>query len=180
MEEALPDVIAADKVCAENLNWTADLVFRNNWVGRNRARGSLVSTRGKVLLEGNTYDHVAGTAILFSGDCNYWYDSGPCKDVTIKDNTFINNMSSNYQYCEAIISIYPIIPDLEAQDGYYNDTFSITGNRFYNFGVPIIYAESVRNLIFKDNEIRNNDEFKPICTWSGNFRLKRVGFFDAD
>lgn len=180
MEEDLPDFIVADNVCAENLNWTADLVFKNNWIGRNRARGSLITTRGKVLVEGNTYDHVGGTAILFSGDCNYWYESGPCKDVIVRNNTFINNLSSPYQFCEAVISIFPVIPDLEAQDRYYHDTISITGNKFFNFGAPIIYAESIKNLIFKDNEIKTNNEFKPIGSWSSQFRLKKVGFFDAD
>lgn len=180
LEEDLPEFIVEEKFCAENISRTPGMVFNDNWVGRNRARGALVTTRGKVLMEGNTFDHVAGTAILFSGDCNYWYESGPCKDVTIRNNTFINNLTSPYEYCEAVISIDPVIFDLDAQDGYYNDTISITGNRFYNFGAPIIFAKSVRNLIFKDNEIRTNDEFEPIGSWSGQFRLKRVGFFDAD
>lgn len=161
----------------ENLTWTPEVVFADNTVRSNRARGALFSTSRRTIVERNVFDHTSGTAILLCGDCNGWYESGPCRDVLIRDNTFINALTSMYQFTSAIISIYPEIPDLERQKGYFHGgrkgAVTITGNTFDTFDFPILYAKSIDGLIFKDNIILRNDSYMPFHWNTDMFLLER-------
>ncbi|HSB92281.1 MAG TPA: hypothetical protein VLC28_04150, partial [Flavitalea sp.] len=58
----------------ENITWTPSITIRNSLFAVNRARGILVSTPGKVLIEGNTFQS-SGSAILIAGDANQWFES---------------------------------------------------------------------------------------------------------
>lgn len=54
----------------ENLTWTPDVIIKNSFFGSNRARGILISTPGKVVIENNLFES-SGSAILIAGDANY-------------------------------------------------------------------------------------------------------------
>ncbi len=166
-DESLPEFVQSDGTCGvENMAWNPDVVFRKNIVRNNRARGCLFSTGGSVLVEDNLFDHVSGTAILFCGDCNFWYESGPCRNVVIRGNRFVNCMGSFYQYCNAIISIFPEIPDFDDQHLFYyggrEDAFVIEKNEFETFDFPILYGRSIDGLTFRHNKIRHNNDFPKI------------------
>jgi hypothetical protein len=79
--EPVPAKILA-KDALENLVWTPDLTIRNSLFSVNRARGILISTPGKVIIEDNTFES-SGSAILIAGDANQWFESGAVKDVLI-------------------------------------------------------------------------------------------------
>lgn len=161
--EIPPEVAGPDGYCAENLSRTPDVVFRFNLVGNNRARGALFTTPGKVVVTGNTFDHVAGTAILISGDCNGWYETGACRDVLVSGNRFIDCLTSRYGGCEAVVSIAPEIADLRAQgDSCFHSGIRILNNEFVDFGSPLIYARSVRGLEVKGNVITPDDNYPPL------------------
>lgn len=160
--DALPTEISEDgKFGVENLTWTPEVVFSDNIVRNNRARGSLFSTPRRVVCENNLFDHTHGTAILLCGDCNGWFETGPCKDVLIKNNTFINALTSNYQFTNAVISIYPEIPNLKDQEKFFHSGIVIEDNTFEMFDRPILYAKSTDGLIFRNNTVKYNDEFEP-------------------
>ncbi|KAA2284222.1 alpha-1,3-galactosidase B, partial [Acinetobacter sp. AB118710] len=74
----------------------------------------------KTLVENNRFDHTSGTAILLCGDANGWYETGSCHDIQIRNNTFINALTNMFQFTNAIISIYPEIPDLKNQQKYFH------------------------------------------------------------
>ena len=97
----------------ENLEWTPEVYFADNVIRNNRARGSLFSTPKKTVVEKNVFDHTSGTAILLCGDCNGWFETGACHDVQIRNNKFINALTNQFQFTNAVISIYPEIPDLK-------------------------------------------------------------------
>ena len=82
---SLPDV----PMSMENLTWNPDLIFRNNTVRENRARGALITTKGAVLVENNYFNNQMH-GILIEGDNKKWYESGAVQDVTIRNNTFVN------------------------------------------------------------------------------------------
>lgn len=103
----------------ENLTWTPEVYFADNTIRNNRARGSLFSTPKKTVVENNLFDHTSGTAILLCGDCNGWYETGACRDVVIRKNRFINSLTNMFQFTNAVISIYPEIPDLDHQVAYF-------------------------------------------------------------
>ena len=160
-KEPLSRKLLNGRVGIENLTWTPEVVFNNNVVKNNRARGALFSSPRKTLCSNNTFETVSGSAILICGDCNGWYEGGSCKDVVIKANTFINNLTSVYQFTEAIISIYPVITHIGMQKGYFHSNIRIEENKFVTFDRPILYAKSVDGLDFTDNVVSGSKEFLP-------------------
>lgn len=160
--DALPEEISEEgKYGVENLTWTPEVIFSNNIIRNNRARGALFSTPKKVICENNTFDHTHGTAILLCGDCNGWYETGACTDVVIRNNKFINSLTAYYQFTNATISIYPEIPNLEGQEKFFHSGILIEGNTFEGFDNPILYAKSTDGLTFRNNTIIKNNDFEP-------------------
>ena len=162
----------------ENLTWTPEVLFAGNTIRNNRARGTLFSTPKKTVVEDNLFDHTSGTAILLCGVCNGWFESGACRDVTILRNGFINALTNMFQFTNAIISIYPEIPNLKDQQKYFHGGkdggIVIENNEFDTFDAPIFYAKSVDGLIFRNNVIKTNTEFKPFHWNKNRFLLERV------
>lgn len=172
-------IIDGAPCCMENLTWTPEVYFKGNTIRNNRARGSLFTTPRKVVVENNVYDHVSGSAILISGDCSYWYESGACRDVLIRKNRFVNVLSSLYMEANAVISIAPIIKNLSDQKNYYHggkkEAIRIIENDFEVFDAPILYVKSTDGILFKDNIIRKNSEY-PSFHWNqSRFYLERIG-----
>ncbi|ADV44857.1 hypothetical protein [Bacteroides helcogenes] len=162
----------------ENLTWTPEVEFSHNIVRNNRARGSLFSTPQDVLVEDNVFDHTSGTAILLCGDCNGWYETGACRNVVIRKNHFINALTNMFQFTNAVISIYPEIPDLKGQQKYFHGGAEagivIEDNVFDTFDAPILYAKSVDGLVFRRNVIRKNTDYKPFHWNQNRFLFERV------
>lgn len=73
----------------DNVTWYPDFVARNNYVDMNSCRGFLITTRGKTLVEGNTFHRCAMPGILIEDDAKGWFESGPIRDLTIRGNRFI-------------------------------------------------------------------------------------------
>lgn len=143
----------------ENADYHPEVVFINNLVRNNRARGALFTTPKKVLVDGNCFDHSSGSAILLAGDAQGWYESGACRDVTISNNKFINNLTSMYQFTNGIISICPEVRQLQAQKAYYHRNIVIKNNEFVTFDVPLLSAISARNLSFEGNKVTYNSDY---------------------
>lgn len=156
LNESIPH--SPDPLAIENLSRHPEVIFSNNTIRNNRARGALFSTPRRVLCEDNIFDHVHGSAILLTGDANGWYESGPCEEVIIRGNHFINTLTSLYQFTDGIISISPQMPRL-VEGQYYHGKVVIEGNTFEGFPSPLYYARSLRELIFKDNQIIENNDF---------------------
>lgn len=144
----------------ENLTWTPDVEIKNSFFGSNRARGILMTTPGKVVIENNVFES-SGSAILISGDANGWFESGAVKDVTIRNNIFnAPCMSSMYQFCEAIISVYPVIPKPDINKPFHHN-IKIENNTFHPFDYPVLYALSTEGLTFNNNTITRSHMYEP-------------------
>lgn len=162
----------------ENLTWTPEVLFAGNTIRNNRARGSLFSTPRKTVVENNLFDHTSGAAILLCGDCNGWFETGACRNVIIRKNRFVNALTNLFQFTNAVISIYPEIPDLKNQQKYFHGGpeggIVIEDNEFDTFDAPILYAKSVDGLIFRNNVIKKNTDYKPFHSNRNRFWLERV------
>lgn len=178
----LRDKVSEDIACGdygiENLEWTPEVVFCDNVIRNNRARGALFSTSKDVLVEGNFFDHTSGTAILLCGDCNGWFETGACRNVLIRKNHFLNALTNMFQFTDGIISIYPEIPNLQAQTKYFhggNGTgVVIEDNLFETFDAPVVYAKSLDGLVFKRNKIVQNKDYEPYHWNKHRFLLDKV------
>ena len=161
----------------ENLTWTPTVYFAKNVVRNNRARGALFSSPRHTVCENNLFDHTSGTAILLCGDCNGWYESGSCKDIVIRNNKFVNALTSYYQFTNAVISIYPEIPRLNDQQQYFHSNILIENNKFTTFDEPILYAKSVNGLTFRKNKIKRSKAYAPFHWNKEAFKMERVKGF---
>ena len=145
----------------ENLTWSPDVEIRNCKFGSCRARGLLVTTPGRVVIEGNVFES-SGSAILISGDANGWYESGAVRDMLIRGNTFkAPCMTNMYQFCDGIISIFPIIPAPEKAPEPFHRNIRIEENVFHAFDYPVLYAKSVKGLTFSNNHIVRSTRYQP-------------------
>ncbi len=156
-KERLPKLIDSHKAIGiENLSRTPAVNFTHNLIQHNRARGTLFNTPKKVLVESNVFNHVSGSAILVSTDCNMWFESGQTKELIIRNNQFIDVLTSLYQFTEAVISIYPIIPNLnEQRRPFYGNGKGIVieDNIFQTFDTPLLFAISTNGILWRKNTI---------------------------
>ena len=178
LRDAVNDDIASGDYGIENLEWTPELYFADNTIRNNRARGTLFSTPKNVVVERNLFDHTSGTAILLCGDCNGWFETGACRSVVIRNNHFINSLTNMFQFTNAIISIYPEIPNLAAQKKYFHGEDGkgvvIEKNTFETFDRPIVYAKSLNGLQFKENTIIDNNDYPPFHWNTRRFLFEKV------
>lgn len=165
-EQPIPEWLGAS-FSLENLSWTPDVSITNCFAGSCRARGYLISTPGKVVVENNIFE-TSGSAILIAGDANYWFESGAVTDVTIRNNEFrwpCN--SSSYQFCHAVISIFPEIPEPDPGQPFHQH-ITIEGNSFYPADYPVLFARSVDGLRFVNNTIVRSRAYAP---WHPNTHM---------
>ncbi|MGL6179994.1 MAG: right-handed parallel beta-helix repeat-containing protein [Tannerellaceae bacterium] len=148
-ELSAESVIGQD--CLENMTWTPELEVRNCSFSRTSTRGLLVTTPRKVVIDHNVFKKTGMSAILIEGDAEGWFESGPVRDVTITNNTFID---CAYQGGpgNAIIALHPSNTVLDSNKPVHRNV-KIAGNKFYTFDYPILYAKSADNICFENNEI---------------------------
>ena len=143
----------------ENADWQCAVDFTDNIVARNMARGVLFTTPKPVRVEGNIFENVTGAAVLLAGDAHLWYETGACEDVRIVGNTFRNCLTAHYQYCEAVISAFPTVENLNAQRRPYHGNLLVEDNVFETFDAPLLYARSVGRIAWKGNRVVENDDY---------------------
>ena len=101
--------------------------------------------------------------MLLCGDCNGWFESGAGRDLVICKNRFLNALTNQFQFTNAVISIYPEIPRINIQKGYFHggkrDAILIEDNVFETFDKPLIYAHSVDGITVRRNTVKRNNDF---------------------
>lgn len=141
----------------ENADWHPSVDFSHNTVRHNRARGALFTTPEPVRVIGNHFDHTHGSAILLAGDAQGWYESGACRDVLIKGNTFRHGLTGLYQFTDALIAICPEVRKPAEQKQSYHQNVRITGNHFITHRVPLLSVVSAEDVEFTGNKIEYHD-----------------------
>lgn len=133
--------LARESFAIEDVSACPTLDFINNEVSRIITRGLLITTRGTVNVESNHFVSTSMSGILLSDDAKSWYESGMCKDVTVKGNKF--------DYCgEPPILIKP---ENIRYNGGVHKNIKIIDNAFMNYKGECIKAESTDNLCIRGN-----------------------------
>lgn len=143
----------------ENLTTSPDVIFRNNTVRDNRARGMLLATRGKVLVE-NNYFHTGGCAFFFESDGEYWFEAGATADVTIRSNTF--DRCKYGDWGDAVIQFYPRREEEEGK--YFHGKISITDNEFILGTNYVAQFDNIDTLTVKGNSFKAEEGNEPEMT----------------
>lgn len=150
------DIESVEGHYIENISHTPNLTVKNSYFGKNRARGLLITTRGKVLVENNMFER-AGAAIRISGDANFWFESGCVKDVTIRKNTFVD-CNANARWGKAVIDV---APQVLKPAGSVHKNICIEENIFRTFDIPLLWANCTENIIFRNNKVERTMTFPP-------------------
>lgn len=138
---ATSQVKNTEGLVVENVTYTPEVVIRGNYFSRIPSRGVLVSTRRKVIIEDNTFFRMQMSGILIADDARSWFESGMARDVTIRNNDFIE--------CGGPVIF--IAPENDRNEGYVHRNITIANNRFRLTGTDAISAKSVDGLKITDN-----------------------------
>lgn len=122
----------------DNITWYPNLIARNNHISMDPVRGFLITTRGRVLVENNTFYRPANAGILVEDDASGWFESGPIRDMLIRNNTFVR--------CG--ISINPHTRSEKPEEPVH-ENIRIEGNEFTEGGG--ISARNVKGLTVTNN-----------------------------
>lgn len=166
----LPQAVSeSTEIGIENLSKTPSVTFAGNTIRHNRARGILLNTPKPIRVEHNLFDHISGSAILASSDCNQWFESGQTRDLIIRGNVFVEVLTSVFQFTEAAIVFYPVVPQLDRQHKpFYGDGGSgitIEDNLFATFDAPLLFAQSVDGLLWRRNRVIQTQGY-PTFHWN--------------
>ncbi|MDY7394510.1 right-handed parallel beta-helix repeat-containing protein [Aureibaculum sp. 2210JD6-5] len=157
LEKSMPKEFKLGDV-VENLTWTPSVTIKDNYFSGTNTRGILLTTQRKSIIENNTFFRTGMHAILIANDASSWYESGAVKDVTIRNNRFVdcayNQIPGNY-----IINIWPENHQL-VKNFYVHENITIENNIFETFDTPILRAKSTNGLVFRNNKIIKTDTFK--------------------
>lgn len=132
----------------ENMSIMPEVIFKNNTVKDNRARGILLASRGRITVEGNRF-HTPGCAILFESDGEMWYESGGTEEVMIKNNLFDNCGYARGEWGSAVIEIKPR-KDFDGIN-YYHRHIAVKNNFFRKSEKLLFSAADTKNIEFVDN-----------------------------
>jgi len=146
----------------ENADRQPSAIFSGNIVRNNRARGACFATPHPVLVESNLFERVTGTALPFAGDARFWYESGACRDVTIRGNVFSNCLTCARWHgrSHGVVTISPNVADFEDVRRGYHRNFRIERNVFAGLDAPLLYAAAAEGIVFGGNEISYGSEYR--------------------
>lgn len=160
-EEDIPDYVVEKinrepKYVAENITYTPEIEIRNNHFLNVFTRHILVTSRKKVIIDGNHFEASSMPAIFFSNDSDEWYESGPIRDLEITNNVFkIRSIGRTWWKYSPAIYFHPVTKGAKLPN-YQNPIHKnilIQNNTFYLESDGALRAESVENLRFENNKI---------------------------
>jgi hypothetical protein len=136
-----------------------DVTIRKCTIQKNRARGLLLGSRGKIVVEDCTF-HTPGAAILMEGDGRYWFEQAGVRDLTIRRNKFVN---CNYgTWGKAAIEVGAGIDPAKRAGSRYNRNILIEQNEFLRFDQsPLVSVYSVDGLTVRANRVEQTAAYAP-------------------
>ena len=157
LPENLSDKIGNEpKYVAENVTFAPSVEIRGCTFKNVPTRGILCTTRNPVVIEDNTFLNMSMATIFLSNDSNEWYESGPIRDMTIRNNTFYVKTigRTSWEYAPAVY-VHPVTKGggLPSEDNPIHKNILIEGNTFHMDVDTVVKAESVENLTIRNNTI---------------------------
>jgi len=129
----------------ENLTAYPELTIRNCVIRWNRARGILLNGRGRIVVEGNTFE-TAGSAILLESS-PIWGESGPIADLIVRDNTF-RNCAHSPMWGKAVISAATEFRHDAPKDlPPFHGKLTVQKNRFERCAAAEVQADSFTKIV---------------------------------
>ena len=147
-DNILNDIKIGDLI--DNSNWYPEVILRNNRALNNRARGFLIASPKKVLIENNTFSNMMSAILLEASKYSWWYESGNVQDLTIKNNTFLDGTYGGGK--NGLIEVLAQSPGLVKN-------INIINNKFNSFNPMLLNINGVTNLKFSGNTINQSTKY---------------------
>lgn len=155
--DPLPETLKTGDIVARVDANNAEVVIRGCTIRNNRARGLLLGSRGKILVENNTF-HTAGCAILLEGDGRFWFEQSGVRDLTIRNNRFENCNFGVWGH--ACIEVGTGIAKACRAESRYHHNVTVENNDFVVFKPGgLLLAYSVDALAFHGNRIEHTEAY---------------------
>jgi hypothetical protein len=153
---AIPEECRVGDVFA-SVETKPDVTIRSCTIQKNRARGLLLGSRGKIVVEDCTF-HTPGAAILMEGDGRYWFEQAGVRDLTIRRNRFVN---CNYgTWGKATIEVGAGIDAAKRAGSRYNRNILVEQNEFLRFDQsPVVSVYSVDGLTVRGNRVEQTTAY---------------------
>ena len=136
----------------ENLDAYPSLTVQNCTISNNRARGLLISTPKKSLIENNFFS-TEMEAILIPVESGSWFESGSGANITITNNTFQDCQHSGFDR-----GVIRFVTEDDTEHVAFKNIV-IDNNKFQHFDNLILEVSNTDNLEFKSNVITNSGTF---------------------
>lgn len=176
MDKEAPNSIKLNYDVVENVTWTPNVKISGCTFESVPTRGVLVSTRGTVRIENNTFNKMHMSAILIADDAQSWYESGMVTDVSIKNNRFIENGGP----------VIYIAPENTEYAGPVHRNIRIEGNSFLMLDNTLFDVKDtqgiqfINNKIVRGNNISSANEHHAISLTQSQDVVIRGNMFEGD
>ena len=102
LDKPIPEEVKVNQHVVENITYTPEVSIHDNIFKETPTRGILVTTRKPIVIENNTFDGMGMAGIYISNDAQGWYESGPTRDVTIRNNTLPEEKHRQFMWIRQI------------------------------------------------------------------------------
>lgn len=137
----VPDGLAG-RAAVENVTRTPSVHIVRNVFRNVPTRGVLVTTRREILIEENRFERPGMAGVYVSGDAGEWWESGPVRGLTIRDNEFVEPGGPAVFIDPRCQGAHPV-----------HSGVVVERNRFVLDDAPALDARNTRGLRFRNNRI---------------------------
>jgi hypothetical protein len=153
LDGPVPDFNTNDVV--DNISWYPNFTVKDCRVTMDSCRGFLITTRGKVRVEGNTFNRCAMPAILTEDDAEGWFESGPIRDMVVRKNTFIGCGFSVNPQTHSQDPGEPVHENIRIEDNVFTEGASISAHHVRGLRIAGNHTEAGGKV---------KSEIAPTCT----------------
>ncbi len=159
--ETLPEELSRkDEYVCENVTYTPEVYIGSCYFSRIPTRGILCTTRKKTVIEKNVFDGMTMASIYISNDCNDWYESGPVRDMIIRENEFY--ITDAVKGKHPAIFIDPIVSQKNAFHTHIHSAITIENNRIcLKAGQKAIIGKYCKYLTVRGNSVYGTGGVSP-------------------
>jgi len=168
----IPDPILSFEMTLENLTWQPNVVFKNNIIEKNRARGALLTTKGKVEITGN-YFYNQMHNVLLVGDNDFWYESSGTKDVTIHNNIF-DKVGFSDPDAYPLYVLVKLTKDQKYGEKPYHGKVSFIENQINSLNGLFVHGSSIDSLLVSNNSIVSSTNTRDYLSHYPSINLNSV------
>jgi hypothetical protein len=157
LNKPLPQKVKLGDVIASTDQYP-DVLITNCKIQKNRARGFLLGSRGKIVIE-NNYFHTHCAAIVLEGDGRSWFEQAGVRNLVIRNNTF-ENCNYSFMLGIGVVMVGSGIEENKKSVSRYNQNILIEKNTFRLFNPNIVRLYSVDKLTIRNNKIEKTTDYQ--------------------